>query len=83
MFLEVVTPDAKIFEGEVTITTLPGSDGSFQVLNNHAPLVSSLTKGPFSYRTKEGELFEYKVSGGVAEVLNNRVTVLAESIEEE
>jgi len=83
MHLEVITPDAKIFEGEVSITTLPGSAGSFQVLNNHAPLVSSLGKGLLSYQTKEGDLFEHKVSGGVVEVLNNRVTVLAESIKEE
>jgi len=83
MHLEVITPDEKVFEGEVTITTLPGSDGSFQVLNNHAPLVSSLGKGLLSYRTKEGDLFEHKVSGGVVEVLNNQVIVLAEAIQSE
>ena len=80
MHLEVITPNAKVFDGEVTITTLPGSGGSFQVLNNHAPLVSSLGKGLLSYKTKEGDLFEYKIPGGIVEVLNNRVTVLAESI---
>jgi len=83
MHLEVITPDARVFDGEVTIATLPGSDGSFQVMNNHAPLVSSLGKGMLSYRTKEGDFYEHKVTGGVVEVLNNRVTVLAESIESE
>lgn len=80
MYLEVITPDEKVFEGEVTIATFPGSDGSFQVLNNHAPLVSALNKGEFSYRTKDGSLYEHKIEGGMVEVLNNRVIVLAESI---
>ena len=80
MHLEVITPDQKVFEGEVTITTLPGSNGSFQVMNRHAPLVSSLAKGTLSYKTKEGQLHEHKIEGGVVEVLNNNVIVLAERI---
>ena len=80
MHLEVITPEQKIFEGEVTITTLPGSDGSFQVMKNHAPLVSSLAKGRLSYETKEGDLHEHQIEGGVVEVLNNQVIVLAEKV---
>ena len=80
MHLEVITPEEKIFEGEVDITTLPGSDGSFQILKNHTPLVSSLAKGTLSYRTKEGDLMEHEIEGGVVEVLNNQVIVLAEKI---
>ena len=45
MYLEIVTPDKKVFEGEVLSVSFPGTDGSFQVLNNHAPLVSTLAKG--------------------------------------
>ena len=80
MHLEVITPEQKIFEGEVTITTLPGSDGSFQVMKNHAPLVSSLAKGKLSYETKDGDLQEHLIEGGVVEVLHNQVIVLAERI---
>lgn len=79
MYLEIVTPDQKIFEGEVTSATFPGTDGSFQVLNNHAPLVSSLSKGTIKYEGKD--IFdEVVVNGGIVEVLNNRVVVLAEEI---
>lgn len=79
MFLEIITPDKKIFEGEVESAKFPGSSGFFQVLNNHAPLISSLEKGIVSYRTNNGE-FEVLVDGGVVEVLNNKITVLAESV---
>ena len=79
MFLEIITPDRKIFEGEVESAKFPGSSGFFQVLNNHAPLISSLEKGPVSYQTKNGE-FQVLVDGGVVEVLNNKITVLAESV---
>lgn len=79
MYLEIVTPDEKYFEGEVSVVTFPGSDGSFQIMNNHAPLVSSLAKGDVIYKNKEGE-YDVLIDGGVVEVLNNRVVVLAESI---
>ncbi len=82
MHLEIITPDKKIFEGEVESATFPGSKGSFQVLNNHAALVSSLTKGKVSYRNSKKETSELVVTGGVVEVLNNKITLLAEGIEE-
>jgi F-type H+-transporting ATPase subunit epsilon len=79
MYLEIVTPDKKVFEGEVLSATFPGTDGSFQVLNNHAPLVSTLAKGLIVFWDKEEE-HEVIVDGGVVEVLHNRVIVLAEGI---
>jgi len=63
----------------VVAATFPGVDGSFQVLNNHAPLVSTLAKGIIVYRDKEDE-HEVIIDGGVVEVLHNRVIVLAEGI---
>ena len=82
MYLEIVTPDQKVFEGEVISATFPGIDGSFQVLNNHAPLLSTLKKGTIVYKDKKNE-YDVMVDGGVVEVLNNKVIVLAESIIEE
>lgn len=82
MYLEIVTPDQKVFEGEVISVTFPGTDGSFQVLNNHAPLLSTLKKGTIVYKDKKNE-YDVIVDGGVVEVLNNKVVVLAEAIIEE
>jgi F-type H+-transporting ATPase subunit epsilon len=79
MYLEIVTPDKKVFEGEVLSATFPGSDGSFQILNHHAPLLSTLKKGVIVYKDKK-DVYEVAVDGGVVEVLNNKVIVLAESI---
>ena len=78
MFLEIVTPDNKIFEGEVNSTTFPGSDGSFQVLNDHAPLISTLKAGDLVYKDKTGT-HKIAITGGVVEVLQNKIIVLAES----
>ena len=83
MFLEIITPDDKLFEGEVDSATFPGSDGIFQVLNDHAPMISSLGKGDLVYKWSENDhpkQDQYKISGGVVEVLNNRVQVLVESV---
>ncbi|WP_428653665.1 ATP synthase F1 subunit epsilon [Runella sp.] len=78
MNLEIITPDKKIFSGEVSAVTFPGTEGQFQVLNNHAALVSTLGKGDIIVEGAHKETF--LVDGGVVEVLNNRVLVLAESI---
>ncbi len=80
MHLEIITPEKKVFEGEVTIVSFPGSDGSFQVLNNHAPLVSLLKAGVVEYKTKEATRSQLKITGGVVEVLKNKVIVLADGI---
>lgn len=77
MHLEIITPEKKVFEGEVNITTLPGSDGSFQILNNHAPLVSLLKQGVVEYKTKDA-INQVTITGGVVEVLKNKVIVLAD-----
>ncbi len=80
MYLEIVTPDEKIFEGEVVTATFPGTHGSFQIMNNHAPLISTLGKGDVRYtEDKQKEQF-LTVDGGVVEMLNNKVIVLAEKI---
>jgi len=82
MYLEIVTPDQKVFEGEVLSVSFPGTDGSFQILNNHAPLLSTLKKGTIVYKDKKDE-YDVIIDGGVVEVLNNKVIVLAEAIIDE
>jgi F-type H+-transporting ATPase subunit epsilon len=82
MHLEIITPDKTIFDGEVDSATFPGSKGSFQVLKNHAALISSLDKGKVIYKTNNNEQ-EIVVNGGVVEVLNNHIILLAEEIIEE
>lgn len=79
MFVEIITPDQKVYEGETISATFPGSDGSFQVLKNHAPLISSLEKGSVVIKTDSGEE-NYTITGGVVEVLDNKVIVLAEGL---
>ncbi|MEY3645638.1 MAG: hypothetical protein RL127_346 [Bacteroidota bacterium] len=75
MFVEIITPDRKVFAGEASVVTLPGVDGSFQILNDHAALVSTLEKGTL---TADKDVFQ--IEGGVVEVLNNKVLILAEGI---
>jgi F-type H+-transporting ATPase subunit epsilon len=76
MLLEILTPEKKIFEGDVTIVTFPGADGSFQVMDNHAPIISLLKEGTVEYKGKEGTN-RVNIVGGVVEVLKNKVIVLA------
>lgn len=77
MELEIITPERKIFTGEADLVQLPGSDGLFEILNNHTPMIAALGKG----KVKIGNNNEYnfiEINGGVVEVLNNRILVLAE-----
>lgn len=74
-----MTPEKKIFEGNVSIATFPGSDGSFQVMDNHAPLISLLKEGVVEYRSKESSQ-SIAITGGVVEVLKNKVIVLADGV---
>jgi F-type H+-transporting ATPase subunit epsilon len=79
MHLEILTPEKKLFAGEVTIVTFPGADGSFQVMDHHAPLISLLKEGSVEYKGKEGSQ-RIGITGGVVEVLKNNVILLATGI---
>lgn len=78
MYLELITPDKKIFEGEINYIKLPGSAGGFEVLDHHAALISSLGKGKVILRSSNNE--DYTIDGGVVEVKDNKVIVLAETL---
>ncbi len=75
MNVEIISPDAILFTGQASIVTLPGVNGSFQIMNNHAPVIANLSKG--SVRVGEGKDAEqFEVNGGLVEVLKNKVVVL-------
>ena len=80
MHLEILTPEKKVFEGDVDIVTFPGADGSFQVMDNHAPLISLLVDGVVEYKSKGAGRDTVRITGGVVEVLKNRVVLLADGI---
>lgn len=78
MKLEITTPDQTLFKGEVELVQLPGIDGSFEILDNHAPMISVLKKGYIKIIIEKDEEDYYEVKGGVVEVVEDRVLVLAE-----
>lgn len=78
MKLEIITPEKTIYSGEVSLVQLPGIDGSFEILNNHAPLISVLVKGRIKIEEGQKQQQFFEVNGGVVEVLKNKVLVLAE-----
>jgi F-type H+-transporting ATPase subunit epsilon len=79
MFLEILTPDKKIFNGEVKLVKLPGSKGGFEILNNHAPIISTLERGTIKVIEENGQEHFYQVDGGVVENKANKIIVLVES----
>ena len=80
MQLEILTPAKNVFSGEVKLVKVPGSNGSFEIMKNHAAIISSLNDGELKVITASDEALRYHISGGVVEVNNNHVIVLAESI---
>ena len=80
MYLEILTPDKKLFEGDAVQVKLNGTMGGLEILNNHAPLLSTLAqKGEVIVRTKNNETLTFAIKGGVVDVLNNKISVLTEA----
>ncbi len=83
MTLEILTPEKKIFSGDVYGVQLPGINGLFEVLDKHAPLVSALKEGKLKIlKDKTSNTVSYSIHGGFVEVLNNKTTVLVEGADE-
>ena len=80
MDLEIITPDKKVYKGQVKLVKVPGSKGSFEILNNHAPIISILDKGKVKVIDSDDNTDYYNISGGVVEVKQNNIIILAESI---
>ncbi len=78
MTLEILTPETKLYSGEVYGIQLPGIAGSFEVLDKHAPLVAALGKGNIKVLKSKTDITNYTIESGFVEVLNNKTTVLVE-----
>jgi F-type H+-transporting ATPase subunit epsilon len=80
MKVEIITPDCKVFEGDIKSIRVPGKKGSFQVLKDHAPIISTLENGPVIIVDMAGKETIYEINGGVIEVRMNKIILLAESV---
>lgn len=78
MQLEIVTPDKTLFEGKVNLIQVPGSGGQFEVLQYHAPIISTLTKGMIRVEESAGSPQYFDIEGGIIEVQRNKAIILAE-----
>jgi F-type H+-transporting ATPase subunit epsilon len=81
MTLNILTPERKIFEGEVYGILVPGVQGYFELLDNHAPIVAALGNGRMKVLKDKNTSEEYKIEGGFIEMSNNKTTVLIEAAE--
>lgn len=80
MKIEIITPGKKIFEGDIKSVRVPGKKGSFQVLKDHAPIISTLESGQVIMVDQEGKETVYEINGGVIEVKANNIILLADSV---
>lgn len=81
MNISVLTADQSIFEGAITSVKLPGVMGEFQILNNHAPIVSALQAGKVTIQKTANERLVFDIEKGFVEVLNNEVSLLVQGVE--
>jgi F-type H+-transporting ATPase subunit epsilon len=79
MYLEIITPEKLLFEGEITIIKLPGTLGSFEIMQNHESIISTLMQGKIKVKETNGIISYFEISGGLVEVSHNKIKVLVES----
>lgn len=78
MHLEIITPERKLYDGEIKLVQVPGTKGSFEILNNHAPIISTLESGKIKIQKPGGETEFFEIEGGVIEANSNNIIILAE-----
>ncbi|MBP6335056.1 MAG: ATP synthase F1 subunit epsilon [Bacteroidia bacterium] len=78
MHLEIITPDKKVYSGEVSSVSVPGATGRFEMLKDHAAIISSLLNGKVKIKDKNG-IKVFDVKGGIVENVKNKIIILAES----
>ena len=76
MKVDIISPAKASWSGEADLVALPGTKGSFEMLNNHAPVISSLTKGVVRIVTADKEELTFQIEGGIIESNNNKVNIL-------
>jgi F-type H+-transporting ATPase subunit epsilon len=81
MYLEIITPEKKLFAGEIKLLKVPGTKGSFEILKNHAPIISTLEKGTVKIISPEGSETFFNIGGGVIEAKENKIILLAETVQ--
>jgi F-type H+-transporting ATPase subunit epsilon len=79
MHLEVISPEKCLYKGDVVLVQLPGEMGSFEILNNHAPIIALLEKGTMKIIDAERNKVALSINSGVVEVFNNKILVLSDS----
>ncbi len=77
MKLEIITPEKRLFDGNVKLVKVPGASGSFEILNNHAPIISTLAKGTIKVITETGQNEFIDIDSGIVEVKANHISILA------
>lgn len=78
MNIDIITPEKKLFSGDIKSVKLPGTDGEFTILNNHAPIISTLTAGEIHVIEETDNKLNFHINGGVIEMQENKIIVLAE-----
>ena len=78
MLLDILTPEKLLYEGEIKSVKLPGTNGEFEILNSHAPIISTLSKGEICVTNTNNDKEKFKINGGVIEMQNNKIIVLAD-----
>jgi F-type H+-transporting ATPase subunit epsilon len=78
--IEIITPDKKVYSGDIRSVRVPGRKGSFQVLKDHAPIISTLEGGPVIIADEQGNEVRFEITGGVIEVKKNRIILLADAV---
>lgn len=81
MFAEIVTPEKILYAGEASVVGLPGEFGYFDILNNHAPIITPLIKGRIMIKELTGYIIYFEIDSGVVEVVNNEIRILVELTE--
>lgn len=80
MLVEIVTPDKTVYSGEAKLIQVPGHNGLFEILKNHAPIISTLGKGRVKIEEESGDVLFFEIDGGIIENKDNKIIVLAEPV---
>jgi len=78
--IEIITPDSRVWSGDIQSVTVPGRKGSFQVLKDHAPIISTLDAGTVKLIDENGTVHHFEITGGLIEVKRNRIILLADAV---